>query len=278
MRGFQKGSGDSQDGFGGVWEHPGTRKAPRSCVCAELRNNRVVKFPGEAAERVARVLLSHGAATTSELASELNLSPQAVRRSLSSLEEAGLVHVHSRVPFGPLPSKRRGRPSSSYSLSDQGRNLLKQSYNDLALDSLEFLDRTYGREAVRLFAAERAHRIITGKSIPELVNALNSEGYEATFEQAGVSGQLCQHHCPVVDAARAYPELCEEETRALGESLGTHPTRLATLAQGDPICTTLIPQVSQTKRPKKSTHTHLENAPLTNAPLKNAPLMEEVSA
>lgn len=239
---------------------------PRSCTLFELRNNRVVKFPGDAAERVARVLLRQGTATASELARELNLSPQAVRRSLGSLEDSGLVHVHDRVPFGPSPSKRRGRPSSSYSLSDQGRNLLKQSYNDLALESLEFLERSYGREAVRVFAAERAHRIITGKSVPDLVNALNAEGYEATFEHAGVSGQLCQHHCPVVDAARAYPELCEEETKALGESLGTHPTRLATLAQGDPICTTLIPLRNQLSSN--------EYAP----PIEIPPIKEEVSA
>ena len=126
-------------------------------------------------------------------------------------------------------------------MTTQGRNALNQAYDDLALESLKFIDDHFGRDAVRAFAAERAQRIITGKSIPELVQALNAEGYEATFEQAGISGQLCQHHCPVVDAAKAYPELCEEETRALGESLGTHPTRLATLALGDAICTTLIP-------------------------------------
>lgn len=201
----------------------------------------IVKFPGEASERVARILLTRGSATTLELAKELNLSPQAIRKSLGALEQAQLVRVHDKVPFGPSPSKRRGRPSSSYSLSDQGRKLLKESYNDLALESLEFLERNYGRGAVREFASERAHRIITGKTVADLVVALNAEGYEATFEHAGVSGQLCQHHCPVVDAARVYPELCEEETRVLGESLGAHPTRLATLAQGDPICTTLIP-------------------------------------
>lgn len=214
---------------------------PPSCTERELRNNGVVKFPGEASERVARVLLTRGAATVSELAHELGLSPQAIRRSLGALEEVGFVQAHDRAPFGPGPQKRRGRPSASFSLTTQGRNALNQSYDDLALESLKFIEENFGREAVRTFAAERAHRIITGKSIPELVDALNSEGYEATFEQAAISGQLCQHHCPVVDAAKAYPELCEEETRALGESLGTHPTRLATLALGDAICTTLIP-------------------------------------
>jgi predicted ArsR family transcriptional regulator len=52
------------------------------------------------------------------------------------------------------------------------------------------------------------------------------------------------HHCPVVDAAGEFPELCEAETAALGAVLGRHVTRLATLAHGDGICTTLIPGVN----------------------------------
>jgi predicted ArsR family transcriptional regulator len=200
-----------------------------------------VKFPGEAAERVASVLLTRGAASVSELATELRLSPQAIRRSLSGLETAGMVQSHERAPFGPAPAKRRGRPSSSYSLTVKGRNAFDQSYDDLALESLQFIERNFGRENVRAFASERAHRIVKGTTIPEIVASLNTAGFEATFESTNLSGQLCQHHCPVIDAARAYPELCEEETRVLGEALGGHPTRLATLAQGHAICTTLIP-------------------------------------
>ena len=237
--------------------------SPPSCTGRHLRNNSVVKFPGEAAERVARVLLGRGAASVAELAQELQLTPQAVRRSLGSLEDAGFVQAHDRVPFGPGPQKRRGRPSASFTLTTEGRNALNQSYDDLALESLKFIEQHYGRDAVRAFAAERAQRIITGKSIPELVQALNHEGYEATFEHAGISGQLCQHHCPVVDAAKAFPELCEEETRALGESLGTHPTRLATLALGDAICTTLIPitDIHNTTKSSFANNTSREEVP-----------------
>jgi predicted ArsR family transcriptional regulator len=48
----------------------------------------------------------------------------------------------------------------------------------------------------------------------------------------------------VVDAAGEFPELCDAETEMLGQLLGRHVTRLATLAQGDGICTTLIPPAS----------------------------------
>jgi predicted ArsR family transcriptional regulator len=52
--------------------------------------------------------------------------------------------------------------------------------------------------------------------------------------------QLCQHHCPAVDAAREFPELCEAESIVLSEVLGRSVTRLATLQHGDAVCTAVL--------------------------------------
>jgi hypothetical protein len=41
--------------------------------------------------------------------------------------------------------------------------------------------------------------------------------------------------------AAEFPELCEAETRALANVLGTYVQRLATIAHGDGICTTHVP-------------------------------------
>ena len=224
----------------------------------ELGNNSVVKFPGGAAERVARVLLEVGAATAVEVSHTLETSVQATRRSLSTLLEAGLVESHQRTPFGPTPTRGRGRPSVTYSLTPLGRSACDQSYDDLALESLRFIDRTFGRSAVRAFAAERAARMTAGGGLLSIVDVLNREGYAATLEPAlndSHSSQLCQHHCPVVSAASEFPELCQEETNAFSQALGQHVTRLATLAQGDPICTTLIPQQITHKKMNVSTRT-----------------------
>lgn len=215
---------------------------PASCAKIYLRNNNVVKFPGVASERVARVLLQHGAATTAEIAAELALSQQAVRRSLTSLEEVGLVQSHEQVPFGPRPLRGRGRPSLTFSLTEAGRGACEQGYDGLALESLRYIEREFGREAISGFARNRARRIMSGANTEEIVASLNSDGYAASVESTPAGEQLCQHHCPVVDAAREFPELCEAETQELSFRLGRHVTRLATLAQGDAICTTLIPK------------------------------------
>ena len=74
------------------------------------------------------------------------------------------------------------------------------------------------------------------------------EGYAAGVRQlpvvAGHAGgeQLCQQHCPVSHVAHEFPQLCEAETEAIGRVLGTHVQRLATIAHGDGVCTTCIPE------------------------------------
>ncbi|GAA1225797.1 transcriptional regulator [Prauserella halophila] len=58
---------------------------------------------------------------------------------------------------------------------------------------------------------------------------------------SGTGAQLCQHHCPVAHVAAEFPQLCEAETEAFAQLLGTHVQRLATIARGDAACTTHVP-------------------------------------
>ncbi len=207
-----------------------------------------MKFPGEAAERVARVLLSGGPATAAELADRLGMTPAGVRRLLAQLTDQGLVEGHERAPYGPAPKPRRGRPSSVYALTDAGRSACDQGSDDLALSALRFMAQTYGNAAVEEFATRRAAALADtlrerqADDADSVAKALSEVGYSAQVEPLGEAGvQLCQHQCPVVDVAREFPVICEAETAAIGAVLGRHVTRLATLAHGDQVCTTVIP-------------------------------------
>ena len=73
---------------------------------------------------------------------------------------------------------------------------------------------------------------------------LTNAGYATTTTRVGgpIKGvQICQHHCPVSHVAEEFPELCEAELEAMGEVLGTHVQRLATIVNGDCACTTHVP-------------------------------------
>lgn len=209
-----------------------------------------MKFPGEAAERVARALLQAGPSTAAELAETLGMSTPGVRRPLNVLVDTGLVVAHERAPYGPTPKRGRGRPGSVFSLTAAGRAACDQAYDDLALSALRFMSAEFGPEAVEAFASDRADQLAAavahagvGTATPQdVADALSRAGYAAEVKPLGqVAVQLCQHHCPVIDAAREFPILCEAETAALGRVLGRHVTRLATLAHGDEVCTSVIP-------------------------------------
>ncbi|GAB2792077.1 helix-turn-helix transcriptional regulator [Streptomyces daliensis] len=207
--------------------------------------------------RVARSILDNGPSTAAELALRLELTQAAVRRHLDALAAEGVVEPREKRVYG---SRGRGRPAKVFALTECGRDAFDQDYDQLAADALRWIAQTagggeLGDAAVAAFArarvaaqAERYHRAL--EQVPPedraraLAEALTQDGYAATARSAPASAgeQLCQHHCPVAHTAEQFPQLCEAETEVFSRLLGTHVQRLATIAHGDGVCTTFIPQ------------------------------------
>jgi predicted ArsR family transcriptional regulator len=205
---------------------------------------------GRTRESVARIVLEHGPISAAEVADALGLSPAAVRRHLDTLLAAGQVSTRFAPRRGP---RGRGRPAKLYLLTETGRARFEHAYDDLAVAALRFLAESGGEQAVRSFAerrvADMVHRhraVVTARPDPAgraeaLAAALSTQGYAASARQVGQGAQLCQHHCPVAHVAAEFPQLCEVETEAFADLLGTHVQRLATIARGDAVCTTHVP-------------------------------------
>lgn len=202
-------------------------------------------------QRVARSILDNGPSTAAALAERLELTPAAVRRHLDQLLEEGAVEA--REPRS-LTGRGRGRPAKVFVLTESGRDGFDQQYDDLAVQALRFLSETGGAEAVREFAVRRAAFISerfehVRADHPDLASAevlarvLTAEGYAAAVRDLPVGEQLCQQHCPVSHVAHEFPQLCEAETEAISKVLGRHVQRLATIAHGDGVCTTSIPDL-----------------------------------
>lgn len=208
------------------------------------------------AVRVARVLLQDGPTTASTLAESLGLSTQAVRRHLEQLNDEGLVASGDRAPFGPAPTRGRGRPPRVYYLTERGRDAFEQSYDDLAVAALRFMAEHGGIEQIEAFARQRADGLeqrYADCDLTTLAEQLTADGYAATTVTGddGQTAQLCQHHCPVGHVAGEFPQLCDAETEAIGRILGRNVIRLATIAHGDGVCTTAItpePALNPTSR------------------------------
>jgi predicted ArsR family transcriptional regulator len=201
-------------------------------------------------DAVARLILQRGPQDAAALARELELSPAAVRRHLDALVADGVLAEREARPSG---HRGRGRPARMYALTDAGRAEFPHAYDDLANTALRYLRDTGGEQAVAAFAAHRADTLAAAlaadidpkasvsRRVGSLAGSLTVHGYAATTEGAQAGIQLCQHHCPVAHVAAEFPQLCEAETRAFEQVLGTYVQRLATIAHGDGVCTTHVP-------------------------------------
>ncbi|MDO5494422.1 MAG: winged helix-turn-helix transcriptional regulator [bacterium] len=204
-------------------------------------------------ERILDLVIQHGPITARALASELELTAAAVRRHIQALEQDELIIEHE-TPGPQVP--RRGRPARLYISTEAGQARLTNAYSDIARATMQFLEDEMGEGAVVAFAEKRfgafferyEPRVAAAGPEPSarvaaLADALTADGYAATVRKVGngFALQLCQGNCPVLRVAHEYPQLCAAETRAFGKLLDLHVQRLATLADGEHVCTTNIP-------------------------------------
>ncbi|MEV4095574.1 helix-turn-helix transcriptional regulator [Streptosporangium saharense] len=199
--------------------------------------------------RVARLILEHGPITAAALGERLGLTPAAVRRHLDALLADGMIEHRTARPRG---QRGRGRPAKLFAITDAGRSAFEHAYDGLAGNALRFLAERAGEGAVAEFARSQVAGLVRRlrhelRDVPAdqrvrfLAEALSADGYAASASKASLGGeQLCQHHCPVAHVAAEFPQLCEAETEAFAQILGTPVQRLATIAHGDGVCTTHV--------------------------------------
>jgi predicted ArsR family transcriptional regulator len=210
-------------------------------------------------DAVARSVLENGPSTAVVLGERLGLTPAGIRRHLDLLVADGILEA--REPHQAL-TRGRGRPSKVFVMTDSGREKFEHSYDDLAVAALKFMSAQSGGTLVIAFAQSRADDIERKGTVAlakrsnkseALATFLTEQGYAASIESRPLGEQLCQHHCPIAHVAAEFPALCEAETEAFSRMLGTHVQRLATIAHGDGVCTTYIPNTVKTKPSKKIT-------------------------
>jgi predicted ArsR family transcriptional regulator len=206
---------------------------------------------GPTRHSVARLLLEQGPISAARVAAELGMTTAAVRRHLDALLADGEACEYATPRRG---QRGRGRPARHFTLTEAGRSRFGHAYDDLAVSALRFLAESGGQEAVRTFAQQRVESLVDrhrrsmyaatsqGERTAALASLLTGEGYAASTHTVASGEQICQHHCPVAHVATEFPQLCEAETAAFAELLGTHVQRLATIARGDAVCTTHVPR------------------------------------
>jgi DeoR family suf operon transcriptional repressor len=168
-------------------------------------------------------LLRHGQATAQDLAEQLRVTPQAIRRHLKDLEQEELIqHV---VRGGGM-----GRPQHHYTLSRKGRAQFPNRYEEFAVDLLSTLRQTLGQEQLGQILAHQwrakalAYREALGEGdlatrIQQLVQLRRSEGYMAECQALPDGFMVTEHTCAIAAVAENFPRVCDHELELFATAL-----------------------------------------------------------
>lgn len=160
-------------------------------------------------------LLKQGETTAQALSKSLGISPQAIRRHLKDLEAEGLIE-HQVISVGT------GRPNFAYRLSQQGRDRLPDRYDDFALDLLDTLAETVGKDQVSNLlrkqwvrkALEYRQRLGNGalqERVASLVEIRKTEGYMAEWHSTADGFVITEYNCAISQIVESFPSVCGNE-------------------------------------------------------------------
>lgn len=176
--------------------------------------------------------------TLEELASRLEVSRNAVRQHVTSLERDGLVGAHG-VRKGPR------RPSRTYGLTERGVEEFPRRYDMLAMSLLQALRHSLGDDATETvlltmvddIAARwlpHLERLEPPQRAAEVVKIMNRLGYHAHVnpEAGGVEAVNCVYH----KVARETRAVCRFDEALLSRLLGKEVRLASCMAEGDGSC------------------------------------------
>ncbi len=203
---------------------------------------------------ILQTLLKQGQASAQDLAEQLRVSPQAIRRHLKDLEEEGLI-LHQTVQAG------MGRPQHVYQLSSTGRDKFPSRHEEFALDLLDTLAETVGKEQVQSILRKQWQRKaidyqqqLGQAPLPERVASLvklrQAEGYMAEYypltEDKAVESEPTQfifteYNCAISHIAESFPGVCDHELEMFAIALADcQVERTHWLVNGEHRCGYLI--------------------------------------
>lgn len=195
-------------------------------------------------------LLKRGEATAQELAEKLDISPQAIRKHLKDLETEGAIY-HTAEQLG------MGRPQFIYALTAAGRDRFPDSYNQFAVNFLDTLIDTLGKEQVSEVLHKQWQRKaqhyksqLGGGSLRQRLEKLaeirRSEGYVTEWfpiEGNDLENQnfiFTEYNCAIAHVAESFPNVCGHELEMFATVLGCPVERTHWMVNGEHRCGYLI--------------------------------------
>jgi predicted ArsR family transcriptional regulator len=160
--------------------------------------------------------------TVDELAQVLDLTDNAVRAHLATLERDGFVKQRGA-------RRGNGKPAYVYDLAPEAEYLFPKSYGQVLYQLLEVLDERMSSEEIEDLLRTVGRHIAAKWNIPPgdphlrleaAVEVLNELGGMAELEIKEGSYCICGYSCPLAAAVPGHPEVCRLAETLLTELLG----------------------------------------------------------
>ena len=167
-------------------------------------------------------LLRRASRTVDELANALDLTDNAVRAHLATLERDGIVQQRGA-------RRGSGKPALVYELAPGGEQLFPKAYGPVLQQLLELLSGRMKPEEVETLLGEAGRRIATRWNIPPgdldmrleaAVEVLNELGGMAELELCDDHYCIRGYSCPLAAVVPGHPEVCHLAETLLSELVG----------------------------------------------------------
>ena len=191
-------------------------------------------------------LLRRGEASVSDLASELNVTDNAVRAQLTTLERDHLVRIS-----GKRPGLRK--PETLYALTTEAEKLFPKAYDLLFNLLLDAISQRLPPEDIQEMLRAIGARLATAQGIDVSADlevrlnyaqdVLNQLGGLAEVQEQADRFLICGYSCPLGQVVKQHPEACLLAEALLTELIG-RPVQERCERNGTPRC---VFEVSKTQ-------------------------------
>jgi DeoR family suf operon transcriptional repressor len=202
---------------------------------------------------ILQYLLKFAEVTAQEFAEKFDISPQAIRKHLKDLEIEGLIYHRSK-------QAGIGRPQFVYALTAVGRDRFPDSYNQFAVNFLDTLIDTLGKEQVsevlhkqwqrkaedyKLQVAEGTLR----QKLEKLAKIRCAEGYVTEWfavegtERVDHSFIFTEYNCAIAHVAESFPSVCGHELEMFAIVLDSPVERTHWMVDGEHRCGYLVTDI-----------------------------------
>lgn len=171
--------------------------------------NWLTRLLGETQVRML-VLLRRSRHTITELASQLDLTDNAVRTHIAALDRQGMIETAG------TRREARGKPARVYTLSREGEELFPKAYALVLGRLVEEIARTEGADRARELLKSVGERLAETEGLPKdpkarvraAANMLRGLGGDVEVERNETGWRIQGHGCPLSSVTASHPEVC----------------------------------------------------------------------